>query len=558
MFTSAGPTTPLETTEAAKEHSSADEEKRADKRTHSDTASPGAHTVPAATTKLESGGCPSKVVENEAEELFYYDTGKATERRGNADTNPSAAIEAALSDGTSSSEEVILFKGRSRIQAPVDYISLTYTEVGTEAEREPEGDKAKRSKTDKRRNKQNPKAPPRRSRTKKGSQQSATQDDDEDTMLADYIANMRNSGELDHLLGLTLDDNWSSEDSRSNSSVETDEVRSIGTPADGNFEASQNKHSASPNSQNKKRRLSSNPPEMLEPSRAIHTPNTDEGLLWNGDLDATDNTAFDPMDWERPSLRRRKGKGSKAKLNLQFADLDLETEQRLQSAWKSDRLKKAERKRNRERARTAGLLGKKADPDDLRIRYPTGMSIEEVAGEVKQFLVKADDRSATAPPPTFDRQLTFLPSLCFPPMGKNVRKLIHELANKLSIKSKSIGKGDQRRPILYRTNRTEPFNAAIFDQLIGRVNRRYFPRLNLKSQGSPRQAAGRNGYAAAASYRDGEVVGAAAPELGVENRGRAMLEKMGWSSGTALGATENKGILLPVTQTMKRSKAGLG
>ncbi len=145
-------------------------------------------------------------------------------------------------------------------------------------------------------------------------------------------------------------------------------------------------------------------------------------------------------------------------------------------------------------------------------------------------------------------------------MGKNVRKLIHDLANKFNIKSKSIGKGDQRRPILYRTIRTVPFSEAMFDQIVGRVNRRYFPRFNSKSQGGSRQAttAGRNGYAAAASYRDGEVVGAAAPELGTENRGRAMLEKMGWSSGTALGAMENKGILLPVTQTMKRSKAGLG
>jgi hypothetical protein len=28
--------------------------------------------------------------------------------------------------------------------------------------------------------------------------------------------------------------------------------------------------------------------------------------------------------------------------------------------------------------------------------------------------------------------------------------------------------------------------------------------------------------------------------------------------GTALGASDNKGIMQPVTQTMKRSKAGLG
>lgn len=61
----------------------------------------------------------------------------------------------------------------------------------------------------------------------------------------------------------------------------------------------------------------------------------------------------------------------------------------------------------------------------------------------------------------------------------------------------------------------------------------------------------------AATVRDGEIVGAAAPELGSGNRGHAMLEKMGWSSGTALGATNNKGILQPVTHAMKRTKAGL-
>lgn len=58
--------------------------------------------------------------------------------------------------------------------------------------------------------------------------------------------------------------------------------------------------------------------------------------------------------------------------------------------------------------------------------------------------------------------------------------------------------------------------------------------------------------------REGEVVGASAPELGQENKGRAMLEKMGWSKGMALGALENKGILEPVAQVVKKSKAGLG
>lgn len=140
-------------------------------------------------------------------------------------------------------------------------------------------------------------------------------------------------------------------------------------------------------------------------------------------------------------------------------------------------------------------------------------------------------------------------------MDKHLRKIIHELANKFKLKSKSIGKGDQRRPNLHRTLRTTPYNEHAFEQAVGRIRRRYFPRMDQKQSKS-----GANGQAsyAATSYRDGDVVGATAPELGVENRGRAMLEKMGWSRGTALGTDDNKGILQPVTQTMKRTKAGLG
>jgi len=62
----------------------------------------------------------------------------------------------------------------------------------------------------------------------------------------------------------------------------------------------------------------------------------------------------------------------------------------------------------------------------------------------------------------------------------------------------------------------------------------------------------------AATYMDGDVVGASAPEIGAENKGRAMLERMGWSRGTALGALNNKGILQPVKHVVKNTKAGLG
>lgn len=90
------------------------------------------------------------------------------------------------------------------------------------------------------------------------------------------------------------------------------------------------------------------------------------------------------------------------------------------------------------------------------------------------------------------------------------------------------------------------------------IHRRFFPPLDSKDTKHGRVMFLRAANSAATGYHDGEIVGASAPELGSDNRGRAMLEKMGWSSGTALGTDDNKGILLPVMQTMKKTKAGLG
>lgn len=142
-------------------------------------------------------------------------------------------------------------------------------------------------------------------------------------------------------------------------------------------------------------------------------------------------------------------------------------------------------------------------------------------------------------------------------MDNHVRKVIHELANKFNIKSKSTGSGDQRRPTLYRTLRTLKYSEEFFDSTIARVGRKYFPRRDRTAAKGDRPSNGHGGNTDL-SYRDGEIVGGSAPELGEGNKGRWMLEKMGWSSGTALGTTSNKGILQPVEQKVKRGKAGLG
>ena len=145
-------------------------------------------------------------------------------------------------------------------------------------------------------------------------------------------------------------------------------------------------------------------------------------------------------------------------------------------------------------------------------------------------------------------------------MDKADRKVVHELANAFKLKSKSAGHGNKRFPILYRTSGTSIYAERTFAEVEARITRRYLPRMDVTRKGAPKRSQrGGGGFnSGAVSYRDGDIVGGSAPELGTDNKGRAMLEKMGWSTGTALGALNNKGILQPVSHVVKTTKAGLG
>lgn len=147
-------------------------------------------------------------------------------------------------------------------------------------------------------------------------------------------------------------------------------------------------------------------------------------------------------------------------------------------------------------------------------------------------------------------------------MAQRDRKIVHEIANVFKLKSKSTGGGKSRFPVLYRTSRTIQYNeetSKAAEAIL--ASGRFFPRMDkAKKQGSLAGRLRRGGAASAGvSYRDGEVVGAAAPEISQDNRGRTMLERMGWSTGTALGALNNsRGLVQPVEQVVKTSRSGLG
>ena len=116
--------------------------------------------------------------------------------------------------------------------------------------------------------------------------------------------------------------------------------------------------------------------------------------------------------------------------------------------------------------------------------------------------------------------------------------MVHEIANVLGLKSKSVGSGRSRYPVLYRTVRTVIYDENAIKSLEAQMTGKGFlPRRDKglrKGSTTMRKPRGGGFNNAAVSYRDGEIVGAMAPELGQENKGRAMLEMMGWSTGTAL------------------------
>ncbi|KAE8362963.1 hypothetical protein BDV27DRAFT_146497 [Aspergillus caelatus] len=249
---------------------------------------------------------------------------------------------------------------------------------------------------------------------------------------------------------------------------------------------------------------------------------------------------LDIMDFNRPSLRKKQ-RGKHRNPDLVLSDSELELE--LENAWRNDREKKKARKQKREELRSQGLLGRGAHDPDLRSKYTNGMGFSDLKTEIRIFLLSSRT------------------SLALPPMTKHRRKLIHDLANALSLNSQSRGKGSSRFPILHKTSRTPRYTQktiSYIDQIFskGKFNHAATKSWDHKITKSAKPPRGRPD--SSVSYMDGDIVGASAPEIGAGNKGRAILERMGWSTGTALGATNNKGILLPVAHVVKNTKAGLG
>lgn len=107
-------------------------------------------------------------------------------------------------------------------------------------------------------------------------------------------------------------------------------------------------------------------------SSALNSPSVTEAF------EGLDLAAFEP-----PVPR----KGRRRKQPPAFNVSDSELEAALRKAWERDRERKKSRKLEREAKRVQGLLRKDADPEDLRVKYISGITLEDIKHEVYNFLI---------------------------------------------------------------------------------------------------------------------------------------------------------------------------
>ncbi|KAK1774323.1 hypothetical protein QBC45DRAFT_425396 [Copromyces sp. CBS 386.78] len=523
------------------------------------------------------------------DQLFFFDLARDEFMVGTGHPPVPIPDRQPLSDHSDSSEEIILFKGRNAHVQPTAQPVCQQRNHATSITHAPKVGSTKAVETltstkvviasrpaSAQGGKPTPASKQKNSKRESKRAQKYMEDDDEDEILADYIANLADDSDGDDILTSHLrtfanrrdiggnenavnfgddsdDMDAMFETGGSNASDDSDENEQL----DIDEEDIDDETLARLFAKQEELGMGSNELVLFSEEAAFNVrkvKNKKRTGRTEGFPSATAVAdAFDGLEltdgWVNPGFIPP-GRNRRSKQPPNFNVSDSEVELVLKTAWQKDRERKKQRKLEREELRAQGLLGKHANPDDLRVKYLTGMTLDDIKTELVAFLLTTEE------------------SLQFPPMDKQARKVLHELANKFKIKSQSTGKGDQRRPILYRTKATLRYKehrieevVAHVDQAAVRTNRKYFHRLDVKGKpsykGPSSGGGGRSGHKAV-TVREGEIVGASAPELSQENKGRAMLEKMGWSKGMGLGSSDNKGILEPVKQIVKRSKAGLG
>jgi len=136
-------------------------------------------------------------------------------------------------------------------------------------------------------------------------------------------------------------------------------------------------------------------------------------------------------------------------------------------------------------------------------------------------------------------------TMSLPPMDREDRAKLHELAAAFNLKSKSKGKGSDRYTTLIKTT-PSGFN----------INEKKISQFLHNNWNNGRFSSGKGKRTAIPRQRDGDEVGKEAPKIGESNIGFRMLASMGWAEGDRIGVSG--GLDAPLTAVIKNTKLGLG
>ncbi|CAH01026.1 Sqs1p [Kluyveromyces lactis] len=245
------------------------------------------------------------------------------------------------------------------------------------------------------------------------------------------------------------------------------------------------------------------------------------------------------IEYHTTSLDIR-GKGRNKHLIFdQTAGMDEDIKLMLQNKFATRQINKTKKRR----AKEDFLSQSHASSTDLLMKYPYGLHIQNIKDEFDAFYRN-------------DRQ-----SITFPPLDPHGNKIIGKFAYNYFMKASNIGKGKSTKVYVEKTKKTR-FNKPAYHIISQLLRKRpVFMRIDQKAPTDTQSTFNRTVRLKVSkenfNISEGQIVGEDAPEIGIDNIGRRMLEKLGWNIGQGLGAHGNQGINEPILAKVKKNKSGL-
>lgn len=241
-------------------------------------------------------------------------------------------------------------------------------------------------------------------------------------------------------------------------------------------------------------------------------------------------------------LIRTKGSGRKKGLDLDGYDIEDDIRESLLEQYQAHRLNQKSKKNKKQQDKMEQALITR----DLTTLYPFSLHIKDFRKEFELFL--HDGGRDT---------------LSFPPLDPHGNKTVAKMAKCYNMKSKKCGNNGLKQYMKVSKSRSTFHYLPQYDQINHMTKQRPIfhrsdrKRLQEEIDETDGKKDKRRGKSTRPAFKEGDIVGASAPEISKDNIGRQLLEKLGWVKGEGLGAHGNKGISEPVMAKMKKSKEGL-